>query len=136
MTGRVVELTFPGRPVPAARPRVTRHGSRTYDPRAGESRALRRLASQQLPGSGFDPLSGPLLAEMAFVFPRPKSLKGSGWKPHVVTPDTDNLVKFLLDSLNGVVYEDDRTITRLTAAKWYAPDRETEAYTWLRVTES
>ncbi len=37
-------------------------------------------------------------------------------------PDIDNVVKIILDSLNGVAYEDDTQIVRLTAVKKWTPD--------------
>lgn len=37
------------------------------------------------------------------------------WTP--ITPDIDNLAKFVLDALNGVVYEDDKQVVILTLLK-------------------
>lgn len=36
----------------------------------------------------------------------------------VVRTDVDNLAKFVLDSLNGVVYEDDRQVSSLHVTKF------------------
>lgn len=37
-----------------------------------------------------------------------------------VKPDTDNIAKSILDSLNGIAYLDDKQVIRLTVEKWYA----------------
>ena len=37
-----------------------------------------------------------------------------------IKPDTDNIAKSILDSLNGIAYKDDKQIIRLTVEKWYA----------------
>lgn len=34
-------------------------------------------------------------------------------------PDCDNIAKIILDSLNGIAYEDDKQITSLTVEKYY-----------------
>ena len=63
-----------------------------------------------------------------FYMPRPKSdfvngepsrgLKASTVDPFVVIkPDTDNLVKFALDAMKGVVFHDDRQVVTLIAYK-------------------
>lgn len=37
-----------------------------------------------------------------------------------IKPDTDNIAKSILDSLNGIAYLDDKQVIRLTVEKWYA----------------
>lgn len=39
--------------------------------------------------------------------------------PHIGTPDADNLAKFVLDAMQGVVYSDDRFVFSLVAMKVY-----------------
>ena len=39
--------------------------------------------------------------------------------PHIGTPDTDNLAKFVLDAMQGVVYRNDRVVFSLLAIKVY-----------------
>ena len=34
-------------------------------------------------------------------------------------PDIDNVIKSVLDGLNGVAYEDDKQVVKLTANKYY-----------------
>lgn len=38
----------------------------------------------------------------------------------IIKPDTDNIAKSILDSLNGIAYLDDKQVIRLTVEKWYA----------------
>ena len=42
---------------------------------------------------------------------------------HTNATDVDNLVKFVLDSINKVAYLDDGQVSVLTAAKVYTQDR-------------
>jgi Holliday junction resolvase RusA-like endonuclease len=45
------------------------------------------------------------------------------------TADVDNLCKFLLDCLNGVLYNDDGQVIRLVAEKSFGDDRGGNGYT-------
>jgi Holliday junction resolvase RusA-like endonuclease len=67
-------------------------------------------------------ISSDMEIEMKFYFERPKSHKKSKKSNHPNYPqkkDLDNLVKFVLDAMNKVVYDDDRRVVRLTAVKEY-----------------
>jgi len=63
------------------------------------------------------PLEGALCVDMEFHFVKPKSAKR---EYHTVKPDVDNVVKAVLDNGNGILWEDDRQIVRITASKCYA----------------
>ena len=39
--------------------------------------------------------------------------------PTVVKPDTDNIAKSILDSLNGIAYKDDKQVAELIVYKFY-----------------
>ena len=45
----------------------------------------------------------------------PKSNKGE--KPFITKPDIDNVIKCVMDGLNGVAYADDRQVTLIVAEK-------------------
>jgi Holliday junction resolvase RusA-like endonuclease len=50
----------------------------------------------------------------------PKGMNKSDWRISTLPerkPDTDNLLKWLLDSMNGILVADDAQITTLTAKK-------------------
>ena len=75
---------------------------------------VRLVASQHAPTT---PLAGPVRVRIVCVFPRPRARKREHW--HTVKPDVDNLVKLVLDSLNGIVYQDDKQVARLELIKVY-----------------
>lgn len=39
-----------------------------------------------------------------------------------IKPDTDNIAKSILDSLNGIAYKDDKQVVSLSVKKWYAEE--------------
>jgi Holliday junction resolvase RusA-like endonuclease len=45
---------------------------------------------------------------------------------HIKRPDLDNLIKFVKDCANGVLWKDDSQIISLNASKAYHPDPQTE----------
>lgn len=50
----------------------------------------------------------------------------NGDLPHTKKPDLDNLVKNPMDCMNGIVYEDDRLVTKIFAEKCYGLEPRTE----------
>jgi Holliday junction resolvase RusA-like endonuclease len=40
-------------------------------------------------------------------------------EPKTIKPDSDNLGKAILDSLNGIAYHDDSQVYSLQIEKWY-----------------
>ncbi len=69
------------------------------------------------------PLSGPLKLTVLCVFTRPKT--GKPRAHHVTKPDLDNLVKFIADAGNGLLWEDDRQIVQIRAVKIYHKEAKT-----------
>lgn len=109
-------------PTPQKRPRVTRFV--TYDPSKKDKVAFIKTILNQLPK---EPIYTPLRISIQFKFAHPKShlktngeLRKSAPSLHVSKPDIDNLVKFVLDALNGRLYKDDSQIVSLIAIKQYA----------------
>lgn len=106
-------------PVSASRPRVTRRG--TYYAKAYETfkKVFPLLVGRQ------KKLEGPLSAYMEFHIAMPKSwskkkkLEMNG-QYHTQVPDSDNLQKAVLDSLNGNVYDDDSQVCQIFAVKRWA----------------
>jgi len=68
---------------------------------------------------------------IGFVLPRPQSL-AKRITAHLKAPDLDRLIRAIFDGLTGTVYQDDRQVCELVAAKRYATIGEA-AHVWVRV---
>ncbi len=67
--------------------------------------------------------------EMTFLFKKPKRLKKTtGRVPRGTAPDTDNLAKGILDSLeqSGILIND-KFVYKITASKWWKSSSESES---------
>lgn len=83
-----------------------------------------------------EPVTGAIGVGLLFVVPMPKSwsLKkkiASCGQRCTVKPDIDNLTKFLLDAMNGIIYRDDRQcfLSNRGAAKFWGNHGRT--FIWL-----
>ena len=115
-----------GKPIPKGRPRMTRAG-RSYTP-PKTKRAERHIRTVSALHAPSRPLEGRLSVELEFVFEAAKSwtkkkraAANSGALPHTIRPDLDNLIKLALDSLNGLVWQDDTQVAEIKASKHYGP---------------
>ena len=138
----VIEFVVPIAPVGQPRPRATvRNGhASVYDQKrvknktTGESKAHPIVAFKNAVRAaaksayGGDPLSGPVLVAVEFVFPRPQ---GMVWKKrpmprvrHIKRPDRDNCEKALLDAMKGLVFVDDSQVCGGEVTKWIAAGDE------------
>lgn len=77
--------------------------------------------------------TGPIAVDAVFVMPRPQRLKAK-FEPYLVAPDTDKMLRCVLDALTHVVYADDKQVVRPTGWKRYANQGE-QPHTLLRVSE-
>ena len=108
-------IIIDGEPVAKARPRITRSGH-GYTPSKTRD-AEQAIATEWRREHGLTLSEKPLRITLIFNMKRPKR------KPtkHVQKrPDIDNLIKTVLDALNGVAYVDDKQIYSLTANKQWA----------------
>jgi Holliday junction resolvase RusA-like endonuclease len=124
-------LTIPGKPIPKARPRFSKWG--TYDVQSKLKKQVAMQIKEQIAQQGLlKPVVGEITCHMTFYMPIPKSwpknrlkqLEG-GNVPHVKRPDCSNMCKFYEDILNGLAYEDDSQITKLTCEKVYSLEPRT-----------
>lgn len=129
-------FTVPGEPVPQPRPRVSTRGgfARAYVPAKHPVHAYRDAIAAAARAAGAGVHGEPVSVVIDFVWERPKShMRKSGIKPDAPVlprPDLDNTTKAVLDSLNGVAWEDDSQVQRLVVEKSYGP----EARTTVRIT--
>ena len=124
-----VVFRVPWEPVPKARPRVTRQGA--YTPRKTlvyESRVAQAWYEQ----SGVKmPDDTALVATIHAYFPIPQSFrKGKrdrlNAEYHKKRGDLDNVVKSVLDALNGKAFKDDAAVSVIHAVKRYSDEPRTD----------
>lgn len=120
----MIEITIPGRPVPAVR--MTRRGKWI---KANAKRYLaykdivRWTALDEMKKLGFAPIEGPVGVELhAWI---------SGGRPG----DIDNIQKSVFDGLNGVVWYDDRQVVEIHAYRHIGVPQRTEIKIWEVVTD-
>jgi Holliday junction resolvase RusA-like endonuclease len=125
-----MEISFfvPGEPTALKRHRMFRRGKflGSYDPSKGDKADFLAKAMQYRSDKPFE---GAISLMCSFYFSRPKShykggkycdiLKSGAGKWKVSRPDLDNLEKFILDSLNGVYFKDDRQVVSMASQKQY-----------------
>ena len=130
-----IAFNVPGAPVPQPRPRVTTRGGHghAYTPAKHPVHAYRQAVAAAARAAGAGVHGEPVEVCVDFVFERPKShLRKAGLAadaPEIPRADLDNMAKAVLDSLNGVAWEDDRQVRRLVLTKSYG----TEARTTVRI---
>jgi Holliday junction resolvase RusA-like endonuclease len=119
----MIEFKIPAVPVPKGRPRMTKSGHIYTPKKTKDAEALIKLYARTY----ISPTDQPLSMRIRFGMPIPKSYSKAkrlaiqnGELHHTKTPDLDNLLKLVLDGLNGVAYIDDKQIIELSAAKFYA----------------
>lgn len=126
-----IHIVVPGPPQAQKRHRHTARGKfvRVYDPSSADKADFLACCLQKCPP---EPLEGPLMIELHFGMPRPKShytkkgLRQTAPIFHTAKPDSDNLVKLIFDALNGRFWRDDSQIVKLFVTKLYSSQPQTE----------
>ena len=124
---KVRTVSIEGHPVPKGRPRVFRGHAVT--PKRTQQAESQLQAMYRIQNPGKEPFTGPVEVHCIFCMPIPKTWNkqkkeraAQGWLRCAVRPDLDNLVKLVLDALNGIAYADDAQIVRIHAFKKYSGD--------------
>ena len=132
------EFIVYGRPTPKGRPRMTRNGH-AYTPDATR-KAESEIRAAFLDAFGMDkvPQDTPVRIVCRFYMPIPqntsKKMRERMLRDEVKPmkkPDLDNLLKLVLDALNGYAYADDKQVVAVSGWKYYAD----EGYTNIRILE-
>lgn len=118
-----------GNPIPLAR---ARHGNRkTWD----AQKQIKLVTALELEDqhSGRPLLVGPLFLDVCFFFEIPESYSARRRVTtigcfHDFKPDLSNLIKFIEDIANGIIYKDDCSIASVTAKKVYDEEPRTELF--------
>lgn len=125
------QLTIDGVPVAKGRPRLGRYG--TYTPKKTQEYEKYVKMCWFAKYGGIQPSEQSLEVNIVFYLPIPKSVNKKqraemldGRIKHTKKPDIDNLIKSVLDALNGIAYSDDSKIIKVAAEKQYSEKPRTE----------
>lgn len=125
-----ISFTVPGKPQGKARPRFDGRSGRAYTPKNTKDyeKFVRHcyVYCYENEVRNYSRLSGEIEATITAYFPVPKSVSKSkraamlaGRINPAAKPDADNIIKAILDALNGYAYKDDSAVTKVTAVKRY-----------------
>lgn len=125
-----IKFTLEIEPKAQSRPRARRMGNfiRFYDKEHSSKKYLASIINDQLLSFNFEKIRNkPIELNIKFYRAIPKStsktkaiLMELGLIKPLTKPDIDNYVKYIMDSMNGVVYEDDALITSSRVEKLYS----------------
>jgi Holliday junction resolvase RusA-like endonuclease len=116
-------FTLVGNPITKLRPRFskTKGKVRTYSTQTDDANTVAWQLIARMEGD--PPLEGPLAVSVLLTFARPKSKPNAAH--YTVKPDLDNLVKWILDCGNNIIWKDDRQIIKIDASKIYGDNPST-----------
>ena len=126
------EFKIPGKAQAKQRPRMGRGGI-VYTPKETMiyENYVRMCYSDYANQFCWKPYESQIRAEIEVLVQVPKSdskakkkAKLEGEVRPTVKPDCDNLAKSILDSLNGLAYQDDKQVVELVVKKYYAENAE------------
>lgn len=129
------QIVVYGDPKAQKRHRSTRAGKfiRQYDPSSKDKEDFLLIIQKERP---HEPIKGAIMLEVSFYSARPKSHYKTGKNAGLLRedapvmnahkPDIDNLLKFIMDAMNGVFYKDDGQIVTIIVNKFYSPNPRTE----------
>lgn len=117
----IIEFRIKGQPQGKARPRF--NGNHTYTPRATRDyEHLVRTSYIKQCGNQMNDFNK-ITIKAYFEIPKSATKKERAeiieGKRINKKPDIDNIIKIILDSLNGLAYADDKQITKIEASKSY-----------------
>jgi len=119
-----------GKPIPLKRPKLsTRPVPHAYDPQ----KHIKKDSQTELRiQHGYSKLiQDPISLDITFFMPIPISLSKKKKKQltgqkHYKRPDLSNLIKYLEDIAQGILFRDDAIISTINAKKIYDPNPRTE----------
>jgi len=134
---REIRINIPGPPIAKKRPRFARRGKfvTTYNCQDTEEGKVRWTMMSQFMGEDPIPAGTGIHLICRFFMPIPASasnkqrllMEGCAI-PHTKKPDLDNLIKFVKDCANGIIWQDDSQVVSLVASKAYHPQPATELF--------
>jgi len=125
----MIILTIDGEPTAWMRPGFNKKTGAVYDQQKKEKGQCKWQLQAQM---NEKPLTVPLELDIVFYFSVPKSTSTAKRKQmlrddihHMIKPDNDNLQKYYLDCMTGIIYEDDCQVVDIHARKVYGDSPRT-----------
>lgn len=120
---------IPGDPVPLARARIGYGAKRMYDSQKECKLHAGIIIQSQMPNDEF--YEGPLDLDVTFFMRIPRRIHTKrdierNFTYHHGRPDLSNLLKFIEDVAQSILFKDDAQIARITSRKIYHQDPRTE----------
>jgi Holliday junction resolvase RusA-like endonuclease len=139
------KFTVLGKPVGKGRPKFSSRGGfvRAYTPKTTADYETKVAESYKAKyGNSMADTDTSLCVSIRAVFPIPQSMRKAEREKALQDeikpskkPDIDNIIKSILDGLNGVAYEDDACVTKVLASKSYVSDRNCEGFVDIEIRE-
>lgn len=126
MSEATFSFVVPGRPQGKGRPRFYKGHAYTPDSTRRYEALIRETARAAAKKAGWKIADSGVHVHVDALFPVPKSWprekKAAAERDELTPgkPDIDNVVKAVLDGLNGVAYTDDKAVKAISASKKYA----------------
>ena len=122
------EITISGKPQVLKRTRIS--GNHCYDSQKSEKLRIYLEVKKQWVAYKLPIYMDPIHLDVLFVFPIPESYSVAKKKilknsPRVIVNDLDNLLKMLLDSLQGLCFSNDNLVASINAKKVYGNNAKT-----------
>ena len=112
-----------GKPIGKGRPRLGKYGTYTPEKTANYETLVKWTFANEF--KDFKPMERAVKAKITAIFAVPKSYSKKQRQELLNTvnytkkPDVDNIAKIILDSLNGLAYQDDSQVSCLLVMKGY-----------------
>lgn len=127
-----MKIVIDGKPMGKQRPRFNTKTGHTYTPdkTVNYENWVKLCWREQTKG---EKLTGAIKADLKVFYPIPKTTSKkkrkfmlAGLERPTKKPDIDNIAKVILDSLNGLAYDDDKQIVFCAINKWYGENPRVE----------
>lgn len=146
LTGNIDDFNLVVLETPKAQPRLRHFRRGWFDPAKAERSELSAAVRASVDSRGGGPLfpaGVPVAVEIRCHMRRPNSYFKSSNRANAlktglpvvraIVPDIDNLAKFVLDAMNGLVCGDDRQVVKLVVLKLLDSDGACEGRTVVKV---
>jgi Holliday junction resolvase RusA-like endonuclease len=129
-----LKFVIPGPPIAQARPRLSMRGEfqHVYDPNGKDKKNTKNELLSLISQSSYTKPEGNISVSLVFKLPIPKTYtkkKNIDAINGILKPtkqDLDNLIKYILDASNSILWDDDRNIDVIHASKEFSQEPCTE----------